>query len=349
MNSLVNEEGNIVYLDEDMDKTFLLKSPPKGKIYKGPNWNAFIKKNFGSIPKNSENILSKEKFQEMKIGFSSQTRRFKNNSEDEKFSFPGPGKYKEINLQEKGLKNPSFSNKGYGGFLSTTDRFDILRKFYEKNLVEEGKENKKDELLLENKSKNSKMFKSIYNFDELKSIKKLKQSTVSNFYNPLSSINLDIQKNNNLTKENFYFQSRNRQRLPIENTTLSPGVERCFMNNTNTFNNQKIYNKTSCFFNNNSEKVMEIANKYLHQKKFPIKFGQQGNIDIKNNSGKLRYDNNNNNKRKIIFYEYREKDILKEKELEENGIKKEAFMPFISPFKKLKNSSGNIYLSKIQK
>jgi hypothetical protein len=353
LGNLGNEESKIVFLDEDIDKIFVLKSPPKGKIFKGPNWNAFIKKKFSSIPKNSENILFKDKSKEMKIGFSSQTRRFKNKNETNKYTFPGPGDYKEINLQEKGLKNPSFSNKGYGGFLSTTDRFDILRKFNEINLDNCNKY-KKDDIFIENKATNLKMFKSLYNSDELKYMKKLKQSTVNNFYNPLSPINLNInlQKENNSIKENFFLQSKNRQRLPIEYTTLSPGSDIYNLYNTNTFNSRKIYNKTSCFFNDKSEKGIDI-NDILHlNKKYPIKkniIGSLGQTDILSDLEKLKQETNN---KKIIFDKDREKEILKEKKLEEinllKGIRREAFLPFLSPFNKLKNSARDVFLSKSQ-
>ena len=145
-----NEESKVISLEEEVEQNFCLKSPPKGKLYRGSNWNAYNRESLGSIPRSSENILFKDKSQENKIAFSSQTGRFNNRSESEKYAYPGPGKYTESNLQEKFAKNPSHSNKGYGGFISNTDRFDSLREYYEKYLPGPT-DYKKDQLFIENK------------------------------------------------------------------------------------------------------------------------------------------------------------------------------------------------------
>ena len=150
----LNEESKVISLEEEVEQNFVLKSPTKGKIYRGSNWNAYNRESLGSIPRSSENILFKDKSQENKIAFSSQTGRFNNRCESEKYAYPGPGKYTESNFQEKLLKNPSHSNKGYGGFISTTDRFDSLREYYEKYLPGPT-DYKKDQLFIENKVKNS--------------------------------------------------------------------------------------------------------------------------------------------------------------------------------------------------
>ena len=88
-----------------------------------------------------------------------------------------------------------------------------------------------------------------------------------------------------------------------------------------------------------------MQKKYPNKKKFP----GPGHYDIKSDIGKLKYDYSNLNK-KIISDKDREKDIEKERELEEinllKGIKKEAFMPYISPFENLKRSARSVFLSK---
>lgn len=340
-----NEESKVITLEEEVEQNFILKSPPRGKIFRGSNWNAYNRESLGSIPRNSENILFKDRSLENKVAFSSQTGRFNNRSDSEKYSYPGPGKYSEVNLQEKLLKKPSFSNKGCGGFISTTDRFDSLREYYEKYLPGPS-DYKKDQLFIENKVKNSKMFKSLYNFHDNKSLKKGKDLPGPAFYNPIIP-----SKDYNQSKENFYFQSKNRQRLPIENITLSPGPARYYINDSSAINYSNDPSKTSYFFKGKVEKREEAADKYLIQKKYPAKkkFPGPGHYDIKSDIGKLKYDYSNLNK-KIISEKDREKDLQKEKELEEinllKGIKKEAFMPYISPFENLKKSARSVFLSK---
>ena len=70
------EESKVISLEEEVEQNFMLKSPPKGKIYRGPNWNAYNRESLGSIPRSSENILFRDKSHENKIAFSSQTGRF---------------------------------------------------------------------------------------------------------------------------------------------------------------------------------------------------------------------------------------------------------------------------------
>jgi hypothetical protein len=351
MNKKENEESKVISLEEEVEQNFILKCPQKGKIYRGSNWNAYNRESLGSIPRASENILFKDKSKENRIGFSSQTGRFTNRTDSEKYAYPGPGKYTEPNLEEKtlkNLKNVSHSNKGYGGFISTTDRFDSLREYYEKFLPGPS-DYKKDQNFIENKVKNSKLFKSLYTFDEYKSIKKTKDLPGPGYYNPIMPISL--RKENNLNKENFYFQSKDKQRLPIENATFSPGPARYYINDGNNLNYTNDYHKTSYFFKDKVEKREEPADKYLVQKKYPIRklLPGPGQYEFKSDLGKLKYDYSNINK-KIISDKDREKDIVREKELEEinllKGIKKEAFMPYISPFENLKKSARSVFLSK---
>ena len=76
------------------DSTSLIKitSHKKGRIYRGPNYNAYNRESLGSIPGKQENILVKEGPDGI-VGFSSgNSQRF---SKESNLS-PGPGSY-EVN------------------------------------------------------------------------------------------------------------------------------------------------------------------------------------------------------------------------------------------------------------
>lgn len=342
------EESKVISLEDEMEQNFVLRSPPKGKLYRGSNWNAYNRESLGSIPRNSENILFKDKSQENKVGFSSQTSRFGNRNQSEKLSFPGPGKYLESNLIDKRLKNPSYSNKGYGGFVSTTDRFDNLREWYEK-FYPGPSDYKKDQLSITNKVSNSKLFKSLYLQEQNKSLKKSNETLGPGYYNPLMPSLL--LKEQNTKRENYFFASKDTQRAPIEINSSSPGPARYYLNDLKNFNYVKDPHKTSYFFKNEMPKREELRDRYLEEKKYPSKkhFPGPGEYDIRSDLGKLKYDYSNINK-KIISEKDRERDREKEKELEEinvlKSIKKEAFMPYISPFENLKKSARSVFLSK---
>jgi hypothetical protein len=85
-----------------------LKSPRKGRIIKGSNWNAFNRQSLGSIPRKIENILFKDKSEQSIKAFLSQKVRFEdfNKIESVKYSYPGPGKYDD-ELQVTGTNGMS--------------------------------------------------------------------------------------------------------------------------------------------------------------------------------------------------------------------------------------------------
>ncbi len=343
-----HEDSKVISLEDEVEQNFYLRSPPKGKLYRGANWNAYNRESLGSIPRNSENILFKDKSQENKVGFSSQTGRFIEKSQSEKYSFPGPGKYVETNINDKHSKNPSYSSKGYGGFISTTDRFDSLREYYEKYYPGPS-DYKKDQSFIASKVSQSRLFKSIYYEYDNKSLKKSKEQPGPGYYNPIMPILLVKDQDNK--RENYFFNSKQDQRLPIETNTLSPGPARYYLNDLKNFNYVKDPHKTSYFFKDKVPERDEPVDKYIVQKKYPKKklIPGPGDYDIKSNIGKLNYDYSNINK-KIISEKDRERDREKEKELEEinilKSIKKEAFMPYVSPFENLKKSARSVFLSK---
>ena len=79
--------GNI---EEETEQNFILRSPTKGRLYRGSNWNAYNRESLGSIPRSSENILFKDKSNENKVAFSSQVGRFTTRNQSEKYTYPGP-------------------------------------------------------------------------------------------------------------------------------------------------------------------------------------------------------------------------------------------------------------------
>jgi len=344
-----HEESKIISLEDEVEQNFILRSPQKGKLYRGANWNAYNRESLGSIPRNSENILFKDKSQENKVAFSSQVGRFNDKTQSEKYSFPGPGKYLETNINDKNSKNPSYSNKGYGaGFISATDRFDSLREWYEKYYPGPS-DYKKDQSFIATKVSNSRLFKSMYYKSENKSLKKSKDLPGPGYYNPI--VPALMMKEEEKQKENYFFSSKNDQRSPIELNTLSPGPARYYLNDLKNFNYVKDPEKTSYFFKDKVPERDEPMDKYIVQKKYPKKRNPPGPADylIKSDIGNLKYDYSNLNK-KIISEKDRERDREKEKELEEinvlKSIKKEAFMPYVSPFENLKKSARSVFLSK---
>ena len=81
----------------------------------------------------------------------------------------------------------------------------------------------------------------------------------------------NAKKETNLSKENFYLQSKDRQMLPIENGYLKQGPVRYYINDTNSFNYLNDNHKTSYFFKDKIDKREDHADKYLMQKKYPNK------------------------------------------------------------------------------
>ncbi len=344
-----HEESKVISLEDDVEQNFILRSPQKGKLYRGSNWNAYNRESLGSIPRNSENILFKDKSQENKIGFSSQTGRFNDKTQSEKFCYPGPGKYLETNITEKKSKNPSFSNKGYGaGFISATDRFDSLREWYQKYYPGPS-DYKKDHSFIASKISNSRLYKSMYYKPEIKSLKKSKELPGPGYYNPI--VPSAVMREEENKRENFFFVSKNHQREPIECNSLSPGPARYYLNDLKNFNYVKDPGKTSHYFKDSCPQREEPLDKFILQKKYPKKklLPGPGDYEIKSDIGRFKYDCSNLNK-KIISEKDRERDREKERELEEinvlKTIKKEAFMPYVSPFENLKKSARSVFLSK---
>jgi len=372
---------------------FSLRSPKRGKIHRGPMYQAYNKISLGSIPRKTEKILFEDS-NKKKYAFWNATERFQEKNESEKYSFPGPGNYSvdTNDMSQKHIRNPSFSIKGYGnGFLSNIDRFDNLEEYFQKFSPGPGNYNDKKNTIIDGVS-NSNLYKNLYNTDKIRSKK------VSGFldnnnniifpteispgpgqYEPPKS---DFYLKTKDKKENFYFVSKEKRNMPFENIpSFSPGPGRYYLNSLKEFNLVKDPEKTSFFFKykkddelDNNKKLEEnlesiiyspIVEKLKQEKDFEkykficeslnIKVNKKnapgpGEYDVKSDFGKLNYDYNYQNSR-IINEKDLNRDKEKEKELEQINIlkkvRKEAFMPYISPFKNMKNSANYVFKSNI--
>jgi hypothetical protein len=242
---------------------FILKSPPRGKLYRGPNWNAFNRQSLGTIPRKSENILFQEKNSDTKKGFMSQVVRFEeyNKLDSVKFAYPGPGKYSiNENMDKTIISNPSISTKGYGtGFTSAFDRFDDPREYYEKYYPGpcEYKNNKN---AIQSNEKSNLKYKSLYYTNDSKSLKISKDIPGPGNYNP--SIPSNLNKESEM-KENYFFASKDKRfknQLKTKDAYPLIGPGRYF--NYTEFT-AKDPDKTSFFFKNNIVKPDDPIERHL--------------------------------------------------------------------------------------
>jgi hypothetical protein len=266
MSDLANMKPKHIITLENIDNTnenFLLRSPPKGKIIRGPISNAFNRQSLGSIPSKSEKILFKDNETEVKKGFASQCERFAQyrTQESVKYSFPGPGDYENTKNLRKNLDtNPSFSSKGYcTGFTSKNERFDDLREYYEKYLPGPGEYNSKLSLNQDIYNKSNLRFKSLYNTNKMISLKVYKDNPGPGDYDPLKP---GLILNENENSPNYFFKSKEeRFNISKENVTSNPGPGKYFFDsNLKTFNKK---DSTSFFFRENIPKKLNPLEKIL--------------------------------------------------------------------------------------
>lgn len=262
-------QSNIVTLEnfEELNDNFVLRSPNKGKIYRGPNWNAFNRQSLGTIPRKSENILFQEKNSDTKKGFMSQVERFEDFSKKDtiKYSFPGPGKYSNEILDKTVSTNVSLSSKGYGnGFVSKSERFDDPKDYYEKFYPGPGQYVKDNDrsTISHSLNKSNCRYKSLYNTKPANSLKVNKDLPGPGHYNPI--IPLLLNKELIADKNNFYFASKNDRfkggmHSRENNTLMGPG--RYFANNDMQL---KDPDKTSFFFKRELSKNEDPIEKFLN-------------------------------------------------------------------------------------
>ena len=143
----------------DSNSLSKLESPKKGRIYRGPNFNAYNRESLGSIPGKHENILVRVS-NIGRVGFSSGiANRF---SKDINLS-PGPASYNTN--QSSSTNKESFSSKGYcNGFVSKSERFDNLKEFNDKFNPGPGQYNNSESCSLFNQISKSINYKNLYEY-----------------------------------------------------------------------------------------------------------------------------------------------------------------------------------------
>ncbi len=336
LNKIVSLEN----FDEIKDN-FTLRSPNRGKIYRGPNWNAYNRESLGSIPQNTEKILFKEKNSDNKKGFSCQSERFDSTNKNEsiKFSYPGPAEYKVRSTTSSFdiSTNPSLSEKGYGvGFVSKSERFDERKEYYDKYYPGPGQyKNAKVN------QKESMRYRSLYNLKENKSLLNNKHVPGPGEYDTMPK------KDDDPLKENFYFQSRIRRfkNDALENEKNKPGPGNYFYHPDNLF----LHNpeKESFFFKISLEKKIDPVEKNLNIQKVP-KFYIPGPGQY-NLRKELLDETKIVATRKPLISES-DHNIEKEREIErlsklKNQKKEYIVDPYKIPYENMKRGMKSIFLS----
>ena len=333
---------------DDINDNYILRSPNRGRIYRGPNWNAFNRETLGSIPRKSENILFQEKNSESKKGLMSQSERFTHYQKIEsvKFSYPGPGNYKMGNsLDTTSVStNPSFSSKGYGnGFVSKYDRFDDPKAYYEKFYPGPGQyKNTKSSV---SPDKMNFRYKSLYSSNDTKSLKISKDNPGPGNYNPIAP---HLLRRQIVDKPNFFFNSKEVRLKGFfgkqENDIPGPGK---YFRHYYDF--IKDADKTSHFFKH-SNKPEDLLEKHLN---FPRvqKFKVPGPGEYNLRRDLVDESKANKNKKPFIDEQEKLQEKMKEEDWEDdnNMSKVENIEEIRSNLFSYKNGVKSVFESKSPK
>jgi len=204
--SSTNQESNIVSSSKNLQVqaeqeqasiSYKLVSPKKGKLYRGPNFNAFNRETLGSIPVKYENVLVRDN-NIPKLGFSSNTQRFTK----EGVISPGPGSYNVSQSTMISSPKETTSSKGYlNGFVSKSNRFDTLKEFYDKFSPAPGQYNNSETTSLFTEIKKSICYKNLYEKNEVIPLKIKEESPGPGKYDINSSPKMEL-------KNDFFFQKK---------------------------------------------------------------------------------------------------------------------------------------------
>jgi hypothetical protein len=330
---------NLDSTDDAAETMFKLKSPPKGKVYRGPNWTAYNRENLGSIPSNIENILIKDN-ESKKLGFSSNSIRFNSKIDALNSSSPGPGTYysvREINNPNK----PSFSSKGYGtGFCSTKDRFDDLKEFTEKYRPGPGQYKFNDFSTISTDVSKSLSYRSMYTDRQHKSLKVQKSSPGPGEYNPINYMN----KNSNKEGLNYFFRNEIARFKETIQKEVFPGPGKYFESEGSELLKDNKEGE-SRFFKKPTLTIQEkdIEAKYFKKDKFPSKFTVPG-VGTYNLRGKI-----GNSYEKNMPYQIQKINDSEPPKIEENLPNlKNDFYEFKTSFD-CKNAISSVFVSKSPK
>jgi len=319
------QRGNILKLKKSLisldicDENKRVNEKPivkKGKIHKGPIYNAYNRENLGSIPGNLENILSNEK--KSQIGFLSQSDRFTNSyMRESKLNIPGPGSYIFSALN---TTSDSFhSSKGFGnGFVSSCDRFNEREMYMNKHRPGPGEYKSTEKYTIANSVKNSMHYKSLYDKKEIKSLKIKRNLPGPGYYNPILNQAKDIE---NRTLSSFRSDVTRFKKNVYESKTPVPGPGNYFTENSNE--NKLKNSTTSSFFKLPMKKKENLLGKYLNEvkntqdntehNKYNYLEDFKFNTETSNKNGKTMY-----NMRSGFFDEKKENQSMKN--LNQKGI-----------------------------
>lgn len=247
---------------------FKLISNKKGKLYKGPVYNAYNRENLGSIPGKIENVLFKDKIYANKLGFNSQTSRFENNDILITELDSNSNKITSIDKKEKSENNiknllshntsnsPSYSLKGYGnGFISGSERFLTSYNIYEnKYFPGPGEHNIKSQTINEtisNSQRYSKLYKNTFHSGKYKEV---------DFPGPGDyNIRTDL-LNNKGQSGNFASPVKDSIKKSLLDKKINKNLNHISNSpqNTNTHLNTMIPNtQSSAFLNTNDKSLLE--------------------------------------------------------------------------------------------
>lgn len=356
--SKVNSENHTVKIEtSNSQENFILRSPKRGKIFRGPNWNAFNRQSLGSIPRKFENILFQEKGSEAKKGFLSQKERFEEYSQIEsvKYSYPGPGKYqvKNESFETTASSKPSISVKGFGnGFTSKSERFDDPREYYEKFYPGPGQYNKAYSSIFDKNNKNNFRYNSLYSTSEVRSLKEPIESPGPGLYDPIIPLLL---KKDVTNKMNYMFASKDQRFnniLETKNVNKLTGPGRYF-NNTESI--VKDPDKTSFFFKNSlSQNINPIENYVVDFEKKPrFNIPGPGEYNLRQDILDPHKLGHKIFKNQVVDEQENYLDKQREKELEElnllKGSKQEKYHKNYQAVEDYKKSAKSVFESKSAK
>ncbi len=254
--------NNILSLEnyEDKNELYVLKAPKKGKILRGPVCTAYKRKNLGSIPRKTENILIDElKTAKTTKGFSTQSARFAhsyNKKDSIKHKFPGPGAYKTEKPFDHIVADASHhSSKGFGnGFASNASRFEDCKEYYEKYLPGPGSYKSEQSLSMISTMSKTLSYKSLYNVSSTKALRQQPNNPGPGAYNPI----LVCKKSDFAEGENHFFKSENERFRRVPKSALGPGK---YFRNDIDFAITKSPNKGKTYINSPNRGESENANK----------------------------------------------------------------------------------------
>ena len=282
-NRIINLENT----EDSAEAIFKLRSPAKGKLYRGPNWTAYNRENLGSIPGNIENILIKDS-ETKKLGFRSNSIRFDPKIDSLNSSSPGPATY--YSHRDMNVSKPSFSSKGYGsGFCSTQNRFDDLKEFNERYKPGPGQYKVSDNSTISTEVSKSLCYRNIYHERNNRSLKVIKSNPGPGEYNPIDYMNKKINKN----ELNFFFR-KELSRFEKNKAEIKPGPGKYYNSEASDF---FIKDKESenYYFKNKTETMRdkEIELKYFKSDRIPEKINVPGvgTYNLRSKIGKS-YENN---------------------------------------------------------